>query len=59
MTLYKTLEVPSYEEFLKSGKIDLNNPEDQLKFAKVLLNRVIVNFESQEFSDAINLLRGK
>ena len=56
---YAELNVPSYIDFLKEwfeGKINLENPENKLKFAKVMINHVITNYESQEFGDAVKLL---
>lgn len=59
---YAELKVPSYIEFLKEWseeKINLENPETKLKFAKVMINNVIANSESQKFSDALNVLTQK
>ncbi len=58
--LYPTLQVTSYWEFLQeraAGKIaDFENPEYKIKLAKIIIETVINNFESQEFRDAVNIL---
>jgi thiamine kinase-like enzyme len=59
---YETMQVPLYDEFMKEmseGKINLENPEHRLKFAKVLINHIIRNFELQESRNAIELLGNK
>ena len=56
---YEKLHVPSQIEFFKeltTGKINLENPEHQLKYSKVYINYVISNVESQEFAQAIKVL---
>jgi len=56
---YEHLQVPSYDGFMKEmaeGKIDLENQEHKLRFAKVMINHFIANFESQEFKNAVKLL---
>lgn len=55
---YETLKVPAYADLFQDF-IDLEKPEHKLKFAKVLVNHVIANVESQEFSDAVIILHGK
>ena len=63
INLYSTLEVPSYGEFVlnraKANKGDFERPENKVKFAKVMINLVIANSESQEFSNALKTLENK
>lgn len=55
--LYATLPVPSYTDFLKSEAAQrLETPEEQLSFAKTMINHVLANFESPEFSGAEKVL---
>jgi thiamine kinase-like enzyme len=59
LSQYARTTVPSFIDFMRqmgSGAINLDNPEHKLKFAKVLINRAIVDRESQEFRDATNML---
>ena len=55
---YEPLKVPVYADLFQDV-IDLEKAEHKLKFAKVLINHVIANFQSQEFNDMINRLRVK
>ncbi|MBU1008093.1 phosphotransferase [Candidatus Dependentiae bacterium] len=60
MPFYKTLKIPSYKAFLKEWwlkNVTLNKPESLLKFGRAMFNKAIKNFESQEFKDAIKILR--
>ncbi len=52
---YETLKVPVYEDLFKEF-IDLERPENKLRFAKVLINHVIANVESQEFTHAMLIM---
>jgi thiamine kinase-like enzyme len=56
---YAILSVPSYWEFLSTlgkEKVDLDEPKYKMSMAKILINDVVANFESQEFRDAIRVL---
>jgi thiamine kinase-like enzyme len=56
---YGLIKAPSFVEFLRNlfaGKVDFSKPEDSLSQLKTLLNEVFVNFESQEFKDAVRTL---
>lgn len=57
---YATAQVPTLEAFLKEktklGMVDFNDPETKLTFAKIMINTLITNFESQEFRDAVKAL---
>jgi aminoglycoside phosphotransferase (APT) family kinase protein len=60
--LYGSLQVPTYQGLLKEmfeGKIDFENPDHKLKYAKVLINHVIANAGTQEFRDAVKALEAK
>jgi len=60
MPFYKTLKIPSYKACLKEWwlkNITLNKPESRLKFGRAMFDKAIKNFESQEFKDAIRILR--
>lgn len=55
---YEKLQVSLYADFVQEmadGKINLENSEHKLSFAKVLINHVFENVESQEFSKAVAL----
>lgn len=60
--LYGALQVPTYQGFLKEmieGKINLENAEHKLKYAKVIINHVSANTETEEFRDALNILQAE
>jgi len=60
MPFYKTLKIPSYKALLKEWwlkNVTLNKPESLLKFGRAMINQAIENFESQEFSNAVRLLK--
>lgn len=53
---YENLQLPSNIDFIKEmakGKIDLENPEEVLKYSKFVINHVITEFESLEFDKAV------
>lgn len=56
---YEALQVLSWKGLLKNfseGKVNLEDPNDQLRIAKVLINQVLSNSESQEFHNSVELL---
>ena len=58
--LYTTVEVQPYLDFLKSiGSINLEDYENQLRVAKVIINQLIINLSSKEFRDAVDTLKMK
>ena len=61
--LYGSLQVPSYLEFVKEemskGKFNLDNSEDKLKFAKIMINHVIAASQTLEFQKAIKILKNR
>ncbi|MDR3646299.1 MAG: phosphotransferase [Candidatus Babeliales bacterium] len=59
---YQAVQVPSYWEIMEGiaeGKINLEDPENKLKYAKVLINNVISNSQTTEFNNAIKILNDK
>ena len=52
---YETLKLPSFNVFLK--KVSEGKAVEYLEKAKLFINRVISNFESQYFQNAVNLLK--
>jgi aminoglycoside phosphotransferase (APT) family kinase protein len=56
---YEGVLAPSYLDFMteaSAGKFNLDTPEHKLIFAKVMINHAFMNSETQEFSDAANLM---
>jgi thiamine kinase-like enzyme len=56
---YASAQVPSYMDFMREvgqGKIDLEQPESRIKLAKIMINNIITNAQSQEFHDAVELV---
>lgn len=59
---YKDLNVSSEENLINKmveGKINLENPDDVLRYSKFVINHVLKNFESQEFKNASKVLQKK
>ena len=57
---YELLKVPVLTELAREesyGTFDLSKSEDNLKLLKVLINQIFDNFESQNFGNAVSLLK--